>query len=188
MVEQRTQKNVSALGLDELIEVVNLYPWFGAAQKELCVRMAGRWGEEDFARAALLIASRRMVAQIARSGKEKQWSDSEVSTLLQTYSAPQRKVRAVGGDFFSQNDYDQVRREDDKIFSTFAAKASSGKEEHGDLDILDDFCTEPIAQIYSEQGYFEQARYIYSKLILRYPEKNAYFAAQIEKLGDNSDN
>ena len=185
MVEKR---DISALTLDELIEVVNLYPWFGAAQKELCIRMAGRWGEEDFARAALHIASRRMVAQIARAGREKQWSDTEVSTLLQTYSAPQRKVRAVGGDFFSQNDYDQVRREDDKIFSSFAAKAVSAKEENTDLDILDDFCTEPIAQIYSEQGYFEQAKYIYSKLILRYPEKNAYFAAQIEKLGNNSDN
>ena len=185
MVESR---KISALPLDELMEVVNLYPWFGAAQKELCVRMAGRWGEEDFARAALHIASRRMVAQIARTGKEKQWSDNEVSKLLQTYSAPQRKVRAVGGDFFSQSDYDQVRREDDKIFSNFAAKAVSGKEEASDLDILDDFCTEPIAQIYSEQGYFEQAKYIYSKLILRYPEKNAYFAAQIEKLGNNADN
>ena len=181
-------QNISSLTLEELIEVVNLYPWFGAAQKELCVRMAGRWGEEDFARAALHIASRRMVAQIARAGGQKQWSDSEVSTLLKTYSTPQRKVRAVGGDFFSQNDYDQVRREDDRIFSTFAAKATGGKEEPSDLEILDDFCTEPIAQIYSEQGYFEQAKYIYSKLILRYPEKNAYFAAQIEKLGDNSDN
>ena len=185
MVEKQ---NIAGLSLDELMEVVNLYPWFGAAQKELCLRMAGRWGEEDFARAALHIASRRMVAQIARAGRQKQWSDSEVSTLLQTYSAPQRKVRAVGGDFFSQNDYDQVRRDDDKIFSSFAAKAASGKEEPANLDILDDFCTEPIAQIYSEQGYFEQAKYIYSKLILRYPEKNAYFAAQIEKLGTDSDN
>ncbi len=182
------KRDIAALNLDELIEVVNLYPWFGAAQKELCIRMAGRWGEEDFARAALHIASRRMVAKIALAGREKQWSDTEVSTLLQTYSTPQRKVRAVGGDFFSQNDYDQVRREDDKIFSSFAAKAVSGKEENADLDILDDFCTEPIAQIYSEQGYFEQAKYIYSKLILRYPEKNAYFAAQIEKLGNNTDN
>ena len=185
MVEKQ---NIAGLSLDELMEVVNLYPWFGAAQKELCLRMAGRWGEEDFARAALHIASRRMVAQIARAGRQKQWSDSEVSTLLQTSSAPQRKVRAVGGDFFSQNDYDQVRRDDDKIFSSFAAKAASGKEEPANLDILDDFCTEPIAQIYSEQGYFEQAKYIYSKLILRYPEKNAYFAAQIEKLGTDSDN
>lgn len=181
--------DISRLTADELMEVVNLYPWFGAAQMELCVRMAGRWGEEDFARAALHIASRRKVAAIARSGGEKRWSDDEVSSLLQSYSAPQRKVRAAGGDFFSQNDYDRVRREDDRIFSSFAAKTAGGKEDvAADLEILDDFCTEPIARIYSEQGYFEQARYIYSKLILRYPEKNTYFAAQIEKLGNITDN
>ena len=38
----------------------------------------------------------------------------------------------------------------------------------------------------ADQGYYEQAKDIYSKLILAYPEKNAYFAALIEKLNQEN--
>ena len=31
--------DIKRLNLDELIGVVNLYPWFGGARKELCLRM-----------------------------------------------------------------------------------------------------------------------------------------------------
>ena len=40
-----------------------------------------------------------------------------------------------------------------------------------------------LAQIYAEQGYYDQAKRIYSRLLLKNPEKNAYFAALIEKFG-----
>ena len=50
---------------------------------------------------------------------------------------------------------------------------------------LDDvYITETLAEIYAQQGYLEQAKNIYSKLILRYPEKSAYFATLIEKLNN----
>ena len=52
------------------------------------------------------------------------------------------------------------------------------REEEAPLE----FYTETLARIYAEQGYPEQARKIYSKLILAYPEKNAYFAALIREL------
>jgi len=55
--------------------------------------------------------------------------------------------------------------------------------EKSEQEVLDAFCTETLAQIYVDQGYYEQAKFIYSKLLLRYPEKNAYFAALIQKLG-----
>ena len=45
-----------------------------------------------------------------------------------------------------------------------------------------DLYTETLAQIYAEQGYYEQAKNIYSKLILAYPEKSAYFASLIQKI------
>jgi hypothetical protein len=44
------------------------------------------------------------------------------------------------------------------------------------------FYTETLAQIYAEQGYYDQSKEIYSKLILAYPEKSAYFAALIQEL------
>ena len=76
-----------------------------------------------------------------------------------------------------------VKRSDDNIFSSFASKAKGEETREKDGGALDGFCTETLARIYIDQGYYEQAKNIYSKLLLRYPEKNAYFAALIQKLG-----
>ena len=193
--------DIKKLSIDELAGVVNLYPWFGAARKELCLRMSqigGRgWSESDYATNALYLGSRKSVFEIVRSGKQVDCSDKDLDKLLSSYTtgqvseaAPQaRKVRAVGGDFFSQDDYDSVRKADDSIFASFVSKVrSEERPAAGGENILDEFCTETLAMIYVEQGYYEQAKYIYSKLILRYPEKNAYFAALIEKLNQFIDN
>ena len=189
--------DIKSLTIDELTGVVNLYPWFGAARKELCARMSRvggeGWGSRDYAESALYMGSRSIISDIVRSGKAADYSDKDLDSLLKSYTvgeepagpeAPRHQTRVVGGDFFSQDEYDSVRRSDDNIFSTFAAKAK-GEEvrEKTEQEVLDAFCTETLAQIYVDQGYYEQAKFIYSKLLLRYPEKNAYFAALIQKLG-----
>ena len=45
-----------------------------------------------------------------------------------------------------------------------------------------DIATDTLAEIYAEQGYVDKAIEIYEHLILKYPEKHIYFAAQIERL------
>jgi hypothetical protein len=90
----------------------------------------------------------------------------------------------VGGDYFSQDDYDRVRKTDDKIFSKYAAKAKQDRSYEDIKGMEFDIYTETLAQIYLEQGYPEQAKSIYSKLLLANPEKNAYFAALIEKIDE----
>lgn len=42
--------------------------------------------------------------------------------------------------------------------------------------------TETLAKIYLEQGLYPKAIEVYKKLVLKYPEKNAYFAARITEL------
>jgi len=190
------QIDIKKLNIDELIGVVNLYPWFGGARRELCERMSrmgDAWGESQFADAALYLADREMLADMLRTSSETDWSDSDVEKLLKSYisenekidnsaEAKPRTVHVVGGDYFSQSEYEAVRNSGDNVFSHYAAKARKEKndssQEVGEIAVY----TETLAQIYLEQGYPEQAKRIYSKLLLAYPEKNTYFAALIAKI------
>ncbi|MBQ3246317.1 MAG: hypothetical protein II989_00835 [Bacteroidales bacterium] len=190
--------DLKKLNLDELVGVVNLYPWFGGARKELCERMlkvgGDGWGEAQYADAAMYIASRGKISDMLRSSRSCNWTDDEVENLIKSYIAEddaaketpsgQRRVHVVGGDYFSQAEYDQVRRSDDNVFSRYAAKAKQEKPYEVQEDSEFDLYTETLAQIYLEQGYPEQARSIYSKLLLANPEKNAYFAALIQKIDE----
>ena len=186
------------LTLDELVGVVNLYPWFGGARIEMCERMRkmgdGSIGASQYADAALYVPSRAIVAGMMRASVSQDWTDADVERLLKSYisendsslsdDSRQRRVHVVGGDYFSQDDYDRVRKTGDKIFSKYAAKAKQDRSYEDIKGMEFDIYTETLAQIYLEQGYPEQAKSIYSKLLLANPEKNAYFAALIEKIDE----
>ena len=193
--------DIKKLTLDELTGVVNLYPWFGGARKELCERMSRMggdgWGKDQYADAAMYIAARGKLSDMMRSAHRSDWEDADVERLLKSYIGEKkeegnvhsepvtRKVYAGVGDYFSQDEYDQVRKADDNVFSRYAAKARQGKSLSEQTPGLEfDLYTETLARIYLEQGYPEQAKSIYSKLILAYPEKNAYFAALIQKIDE----
>ena len=193
--------DLKKLNLEELVGVVNLYPWFGAARTELCERMSHLgegWSDAQFADTAMYVVSRGKLAEIRRKSMQKDLKDADIESVLKSYmtedqaepespavnpAAYERKVVVVGGDYFSQEAYDRVRRTDDHVFSRYAAKAKSERpaadaEQSASFDLY----TETLAQIYAEQGYFEQAKEIYLKLILAYPEKSAYFATLIRKI------
>ena len=181
--------------MDELVGVVNLYPWFGAARKELCVRMAklggDSWGVRQFADQAMYVGNRGAIAGILRSGAEADYSDSDIEALVRSYiskdnrpesaAGEKRTVRIPGGDFFSQAEYEKVRRDEDNVLSHFHARGKDSRDS-AEEDPGMAFCTETLAGIYADQGYFEQARRIYGKLILAFPEKSAYFASLIKKI------
>jgi len=50
------------------------------------------------------------------------------------------------------------------------------------LKEIPDVATDTLAEIYASQGHIDKAIEIYEHLILKYPEKHIYFAAQIERL------
>ena len=154
------------------------------------------WGVAQYADASMYVSSREKVADIMHASFEHDLSDGDIEQIIKSYIGEQqevtidkpvekRKVYVVGGDYFSQAEYDQVRDSSDNVFSRYAAKARQEKSYEGVADSEEfDLYTETLAQIYVEQGYYEQAKHIYSKLILAYPEKSAYFAALIQKLNE----
>ena len=196
MVKDRI--DIKALNMEELAGVVDLYPWYAGARLELCRRMSalgdGSWGEDRYVEAALFVRNRRAIYDIMHSGSASSITDSQVHDLVAAYlsaekvEVPQKeekKVRrhAVGGDYFSEEDYDKVRNAPEaKGVSARPAKDAPAVPVASAEVSMDDFCTETLAEIYLEQGYPEEARRIYSKLMLFYPEKSAYFASLIEKL------
>ena len=196
MVTNADYIDLQSLTMDELAGVVHLYPWFASARKELCVRMSrlggDDWGMEQYAEEALYIGDRRKVANLVRAGRKADCTDKDVAEILRGWIAPEpvqedepeREVRVVGGDYFSQAQYNDARRADDSIFTRFAVKTrpDSGKDDRQGMDIAERYATETLAQIFAEQGCVEEARRIYSRLLLDNPEKSAYFAALIDKL------
>ena len=159
------------------------------------------WGESQYADAAMYIGARGKLSDLMRNARKEDWTDADVERLLKSYiseqetvhepvaaeKAERRKSYAGVGDYFSQEDYEQVRKSDDNVFSRYAAKARQGKTVQETVPAASaefDLYTETLARIYLEQGYPDQAKSIYSKLILAYPEKNAYFAALIQKIDE----
>ena len=177
--------------------VISLYPWYGGARMELCRRFsdAGALSESQLAETGLHLGDRGVLADLLQAGRTVDCSDKDVHRLMQAFIPeepalqPARKVYVVGGDYFSQDQYADVRSDGDGIFSKFAAKArEEGYVDDPEPDAgSEDFCTETLAGIYLEQGYPQEAIDIYSRLSLRYPEKSVYFAALIEKI-DKKDN
>ena len=155
--------------LEELSALVTRYPWFGAARKALCCRTG------QYAKAALYVFDRGILARLAAQAGE---SPAPVQELVQT--PMEQKVVVLGGDYFSQDAYDSVRTEKDdrKIVKEERKVVKDDRK----VELDEAYYTETLAEIYAQQGYLEQAKNIYSKLILRYPEKSAYFATLIEKL------
>lgn len=184
--------DIKTLNLDELIGVVNLYPWYGGARMELCRRMTTMGdllSEEQLSTAALYLPRRELVRELLPKAEASDYSDKDIQTLLRSYfdahtkeddasESPQREIYVVGGDYFTQAQYKNGPGKE-SIFSIFAAKAKS-ENEGRDEDF--DLCTEALAEIYSEQGYPEEARKIYEKLAVKDPSKSVYYATLIEKL------
>ncbi len=180
--------DIYALTLEELSGVVDLYPWYAGARMEFCRRMSGIGAltESQLAQTSLHICSRQLLARLVYSERSDDFSDKDATNLLKSYMEEPReekKIYVVGGDYFNQEEYNSVRNDEDNVFTKFATKArEEGYRDEVNEDSFMDYCTETLAKIYLEQECVEQAINIYSKLSLRYPEKNAYFAALIDEI------
>jgi len=76
----------------------------------------------------------------------------------------------------------QLQRDIPKItFDPKKHNAEVNMAESGEMETID-FISETLAMIYASQGYTGKAIQMLKKLMVQYPEKNAYFAALIENV------
>ena len=186
--------DIHALTLEELSGVIALYPWYAGARMELCRRMSemDALSGTQVAETALHLGARELLAALPGAGSRARETARDAASLADRFIAPPEdtpkpRIYVVGGDFFSQSQYEGVRAGSEGIFSRFAAQARKEESAAEAPAEAGEPYTETLARIYLEQGYVDEAKEIYSKLSLRYPEKSVYFAALIEEI-DKKDN
>ena len=179
-------KRVSPVGSESVpeMEKAALNVWSRAVLYEMTRASAGK---KDFTDADITESIREELSRAMQATEmEARHRDGQEKNAP---AGSDRKVVVIGGDYFSREDLDSLRPED-RIFSFLGRNgAESGDEDDGGTRAVADkpfddmrFYTETLAEIYADQGYFDRADDVNSKLILLYPEKSAYFASLIEKL------
>lgn len=182
--------DISKLSLEELAGVVDIYPWYSGARMELCRRMAslGALSDSQISRTAMYIASRELLFELVHSGKRPDCSDAEARKLIGSYlkgtskNSSRKRPYVPGGDYFSPEQYEQVREPDDAALSKFKERTVDPAYYSPREESNEELYTETLARIYLEQDYREKAIEIYYNLSLRYPGKSVYFASLIEKI------
>lgn len=110
---------------------------------------------------------------------EQQAIDFDELKNEQYNGAPEKpRIYILGGDYFSREDFEQLKEEEKPEISYTDQEPIMSTEDFESPE----FCTETLAKIYAEQGYYEQAIDVYAKLILLYPEKSTYFATLVNEI------
>ena len=130
---------------------------------------------------------------------EEDTPEQNVEEHIAQENKPKRKIIVAGADFFSKEELASIPQEENMELKLKGSKfyretpepaehkssiiGPDGKVNYEDLA----FFTETLGHIYAQQGYYEQAIEVFSKLILLYPQKSAYFATLIKEIEENKD-
>ncbi len=202
------------LDIMELDEIVKQSPWFSYARHLLLIKLR-EMGDEVFLsslkHSAIFLSSRQaLYNKVVRKKTQPDNREEFVETvateefinddiIAEDDTKPKRKIIVAGSDFFSKEDMAAIPQEDNMELKLKSSKfyrdtpvaeqkvsniiGKDGKVNYDDLA----FFTETLGHIYAEQGYYEQAIEVFSKLILLYPQKSAYFATLIKEIEKNKD-
>lgn len=171
--------NIEALDINQLNDLIKRHPWFSYAIHTLLVKLYAINKEafgEELKKSAVFLSSRGALYNRLHNRSANIFTDTQPAV-------PQEKTKyvAVGGDYFTQKDFDELQKEEPA--NPEPAKLPDSKEDREKVNFQDlTFYTETLGNIYASQGYYDMAIDVFSKLILVYPQKNAYFAALISKL------
>lgn len=170
-----------------LADLVDRYPWFSAARAVLLRKMLEVFGYEaaysQYSDDRLYFPCGERISGELYASLTKGCSYKDTDAVIRDVIDNQKPVVFDGTDFFSRNDYEAVRKEEDSSISRIAVvDYDKPLQEKGEIEEKLEIISETLARIYADQGYPERAIEIYQSLSLQSPEKSAYFASLIGKL------
>jgi tetratricopeptide (TPR) repeat protein len=132
---------------------------------------------------ALSVYSRERLHDVIYLKPEVKAEEKQTITPTTSYSLEDIPTNDTSPLFKGQSLIDKFIESNPKI-----GPIGSEPESHKNLpdvaenDISDSIFTESLAKIYIRQKQYDKAKRIFEKLNLKFPEKNRYFADQIEKI------
>lgn len=132
---------------------------------------------------ALSVYSRERLHDVIYLKPELKVEEKQTITPTTSYSLEDIPTNDTSPLFKGQSLIDKFIESNPKI-----GPIGSEPESHKNLpdvaenDISDSIFTESLAKIYIRQKQYDKAKRIFEKLNLKFPEKNRYFADQIEKI------
>lgn len=109
-----------------------------------------------------------------------EWISQFNRPILETVSSPetQPELTTTSNDEDLQENKPEVKIGQEEILEQATPQMLAEKSVTESKTII----SETLAKLYIDQGYSEKAIDMYERLILAFPDKSAYFAAEIEKL------
>jgi len=180
---------VNSLTNDELKQLTEKYPWFQLGWLLYLKRLKNS-GTAEFdellKKVSVIVPNQKLVTGFLNhkvSGKPMNWEPSGAPFLQEDEVEPNQ------GDSLIDRFLLKPKREFRKIQDDEAGMTNKlGSPEELSAAEDDEMITETLAKIYVDQKKYEKAQKAYEKLSLKYPEKNIYFASQIEKIEKLKDN
>ena len=209
--------NVPSLDVMEMETLLKQCPWFAYLREimmEKLYRIDEEAFRQKLSESAVFLSSRQTlynrISSPAEVAQEEEIAEPILPEPAEIEPVQKPRVIVAGADFFSKDDLKSISPEDDmelklrnspfyrqaeeapnKQEETPAqpqAKKSSMLTEDGKVNFDDlAFCTETLGHIYAQQGFYDKAIEVFSKLILLYPQKSAYFAALVNDLKNHSE-
>lgn len=163
--------NIDNLSANQLELVIERYPWFSYARGVLLGKLASAdltEAENELRKCSAFIQDRKKL--------HKEFSESVTRTISTGELETDVRYIATSSEYFTAQ---EVTGASDMLSSCLLRGRPCETSEKQPEEV---FVTETLAKIYEDQEYYDQALDIYSKLILLYPKKSAYFADCVEKL------
>ncbi len=200
--------DIKLLPIADLEKLVSEYPWFGYARRELFIKLAqsgGTFTEEQLKKCSAFMPELQTIYYKAVEAESDEVDipvidfnefnrEISIPTIGKEGAEPgnssknETRYIVLGGDYFTKEDFENLEDAPSLNFRKTGSVNSEEVfdnepiEEEDDLDYSRGFYTETLASIYAQQGYYEEAIKVYSKLILLYPEKSAYFATLVNEV------